>query len=70
MILPIVGRLSMKSLIAGGVVTAVAAAVARPLLVGTFRVGYEASEAVKEAWNTAKVEVDKVRTEAKAPRVK
>jgi hypothetical protein len=68
MILPLVGKLSMKSMVTGGVLTAFAAAVARPLLVGTFRVGYEASEAVKDAWSTAKVEVDKVKAEAKTPR--
>lgn len=54
----------MKSFWAGTAVAAVGAAVARPLLVGTIRAGYEVKDAVGSAWDKAKAEVDSLNDEA------
>lgn len=58
----------MKSFLAGGVVATVGATVARPLLVGVVRIGYEAVDAVTGVWTKAKAEVDAMNTEARAGR--
>lgn len=68
MVLPIIGRLSMNSFIAGGVVAAFGAAIARPLLVGTVRAGYEATDLAAEAWHKAKAEVESVKHDALSAR--
>ncbi len=54
----------MKSFWAGTAVAAVGAAVARPLLVGTIRAGYEVKDVVGSAWDKAKAEVDSLNAEA------
>jgi hypothetical protein len=68
MILPLVGRLSMKSLVAGGVLATVGVSVARQLIVSVMRVGFEATEGVREAWHTAKIEGEKMSAEARSYR--
>jgi len=64
MLLPIIGRLSWNSFWAGTAVAAVGAAIARPLLVGTVRAGYEVSDVATDAWAKAKAEVESVKREA------
>jgi hypothetical protein len=64
MILPIIGRLSWNSFWAGTAAATVGAAIARPLLVGTVRAGYEVADVANDAWAKAKAEVDSVRQEA------
>lgn len=64
MILPIIGRLSWSSFWAGTAAATFGAAIARPLLVGTVRAGYEVADAAGEAWAKAKAEVDSVKREA------
>ena len=64
MTLPIIGRLSWNSFWAGTALAAVGTAIARPLLVGTVRAGYEVSDVATEAWAQAKAEVDSVKREA------
>ncbi len=58
----------MKSFWAGGAVAAVGASVARPLLVGTIRAGYEVKDAVQGVWEKAKAEANAVNQEAVAGR--
>ena len=60
----IIGRLSWNSFWAGTAVAAVGAAIARPLLVGTVRAGYEVTDVASEAWTKAKAEVESVKREA------
>lgn len=64
MILPIIGRLSWSSFWAGTAAATVGVAIARPLLVGTVRAGYEVADAAGDAWAKAKAEVDSVKREA------
>ena len=66
MVLPVIGKLSMSSFGAGAAVAVVGAAVARPLLVGVVRAGYEASDVVTDAWAKAKAEAASVKNEALA----
>jgi hypothetical protein len=68
MMLPIIGKLSWNSFWAGTAVAAVGAAVARPLLVGTVRAGYDVTDCATEAWTKAKAEVDSLKREALATR--
>jgi hypothetical protein len=68
MVLPIIGKLSWNSFFAGTAAAAIGAAVARPLLVGTVRVGYQAADIANDAWNTAKAEVESAKVEARATR--
>jgi hypothetical protein len=58
----------MKSLVTGGLLATVGVSVARPLLVGVMRVGYEATEGVREAWQSAKIEGEKISAEARSHR--
>lgn len=64
MVLPVIGKLSMGSLGVGAAAAVVGAAVARPLLVGAVRAGYEVSDAVTDAWAKAKTEAQAVKNEA------
>jgi hypothetical protein len=58
----------MKSMVTGGVLATVGVSVARPLLVSVMRVGFEATEGVREAWHTAKVEGERITAEARSHR--
>ena len=58
----------MKSMVTGGLLATVGVSVARPLLVGVMRVGYEATEGVREAWHAAKIEGEKISSEARSYR--
>lgn len=66
MTLPIIGRLSWNSFWAGTAVATVGAAIARPLLVGTVRAGYEVVDAANGVWTDAKAEVERVKSEARS----
>ncbi len=68
MIIPIIGKLSWNSFWAGTAVAAVGAAVARPLLVGTVRAGYDVTDVATDAWTKAKAEVGSLKREALATR--
>jgi len=68
MTMPIVAKLSWSSFFAGTAFTAVGAVIARPLIVGTVRAGYGASDMVTDAWTKAKSEVESVKQEALATR--
>ncbi len=68
MVLPIIGRLSMRSLGIGAAVAAVGAVVTRPLLVQVVAAGYEVKDAAEGVWHQAKLEAERVRTEALATR--
>ena len=68
MVLPLIGRLSMRSFGIGAAVAAVGYVVARPLLVQAVAAGYEVKDAVDGAWQQAKTEATKVRAEALASR--
>lgn len=67
MLLPLVGRLSMKSFGLGAVAAAVAAMIARPMLVSVVRAGYEASDLATDTWEKAKAEAVSVKNDALAP---
>lgn len=64
MLLPIIGRVSGRSFLIGGVAATVAAAIARPLLVGTLRAAYEITDLAADAWSRAKAEVESAKREA------
>lgn len=66
MVLPIIGKFSLGSFGFGAAAAAVAAVTARPLLVGTVRVGYEATEVVSDAWAKAKAEAQSIKSDALA----
>jgi uncharacterized small protein (DUF1192 family) len=68
MVLPIIGKLSWNSFFAGSAAAVVGSVVARPLLVGTVRAGYQATDIATEAWNMAKQEVQSVKRDALAAR--
>ena len=68
MVLPVIGRLSMRSFGIGAAVAAVGYAVARPLIVQAVAASYEVKDAVDGAWHQAKNEAQKVRAEALATR--
>ena len=68
MVLPLIGRLSMRSFGIGAAVAAVGYVAARPLLVQVVAAGYEVKDAVDGAWHQAKAEAQKVRAEALATR--
>ena len=64
MVLPLIGKLSLTSMGVGAALTLVA----RPLIVGAVRVGYEAKDFVGDTWRQAKVEAQSVRADALATR--
>ena len=64
MVIPGIGRLTLKSLVPGMVATAVGAVAFKPILVGAIRAGYEAVDATKNAWTEAKSEVERAKAEA------
>ncbi|MGE3276990.1 MAG: hypothetical protein AB7O67_17905 [Vicinamibacterales bacterium] len=66
MVLPVIGKLSMGSFGVGAAAAVVGAAVARPLLVGVVRAGYDVSDVVTDAWAKAKSEAQAVKNEALA----
>ena len=66
LIIPGVGRMTLKSLVPGAIAAAVGAIAFKPLLVGTIRAGYEACDAAKDAWTEAKGEVDRAKHESLA----
>ncbi len=68
MILPIIGRLSWSSFWAGTAAATIGASLARPLLVGTVRAGYEVADLAGDAWAKAKAEVDQIKHEAVSAR--
>ena len=68
MIMGIAAKVSWSSFFAGTAGTAVAAVIARPIIVGTVRAGYGASDMVTDAWTKAKAEVESVKQEALAAR--
>jgi len=68
MTLPIIGRLSWKSFWAGTAVATFGAAIARPLLVGTVRAGYEVVDAANGVWIDAKAEAQRVKHDALSSR--
>lgn len=68
MIMPIAAKVSWSSFFAGTAVAAVGAVIARPIIVGTVRAGYGASDMVTDAWTKAKAEVESVKQEALAAR--
>jgi hypothetical protein len=68
MVLPIIGKLSWNSFFAGTAAAAIGSVVARPLLVGTVRAGYQATDIASEAWKMAKSEVESVKRDALAAR--
>jgi len=64
MILPIVGKVTWAGLGVGAAVTAVGMVALRPLIVGTVRAGYEATDLAKDAWTKAKAEAESIKNEA------
>jgi hypothetical protein len=64
MFLPIIGKFTWGAFGLGAVSTVVGAALLRPLIVGTVRAGYEATDLARDAWTKAKLEADSIRTEA------
>jgi cell division protein FtsB len=68
MVLPLIGRLSMRSFGIGAAVASVGYVVARPLIVQVVAAGYEVKDAVDGAWHQAKLEAQKVRADALASR--
>jgi|CXWL01.1.fsa_nt_gi hypothetical protein len=68
MVLPLVGKLSLRSFGVGALAAAVASVVARPLLVGTVRAGYEISDGLQGVWAKAKAEADGLKADALAER--
>lgn len=68
MILPLIGRFSTASFLTGAVTTVVTSLIARPLIVGVARAGYEVSDFVSDSWHRAKAEARSVQSEARASR--
>lgn len=67
-LLPIIGKWSLRSFGIGAAVTAVGALVARPLLVEALAVTYEIKDAAEGAFYQAKAEAATIRAEARAGR--
>ena len=67
-VLPVIGRLSTTSFWAGAAATVVTSLIARPLIVGVARAGYEVSDFVSDSWQKAKAEARAVQTEARTSR--
>ncbi|MDP1568419.1 MAG: hypothetical protein Q8L86_00325 [Vicinamibacterales bacterium] len=68
MVLPVIGKFSLGSFGFGAAATAVGAVIARPLLVSTIRMGYEATEVVTDAWAVAKREAESIKSDALSQR--
>ncbi len=66
MILPIIGKVTWAGIGVGAAVTAVGMVALRPLIVGTVRGGYEATDLAKDAWTKAKIEAESIKNEALA----
>ena len=64
MILPIIGRWSLRSFGIGAAVAAAGALVTRPLLVEALTCAYEVKDAAEGAWHQAKTEAASIRAEA------
>jgi hypothetical protein len=58
-------HLSLTQMAIGAVASLVVVKVARPVLVGVFRAGFEVKDLAQETWSKAKVEVNEVKTEAR-----
>jgi len=67
-VLPVIGYLSPKSFLTGAAATVVTSLIARPLIVGVARAGYEVSDFVSDSWQKAKAEARAVQTEARSSR--
>jgi hypothetical protein len=65
---PMFGLFSTKSFVAGAAVTVVGSLIARPLIVGVARAGYEVSDFVTDTWSKAKSEAQSVKEEARGGR--
>lgn len=68
MTLPIIGRLSWKSFWAGTAAATFGAALARPLLVETMRVGYGVVDAANGIWTEAKADAQRAKHDAQSLR--
>jgi hypothetical protein len=61
-------HLSLTQMALGAVASLVIVKVARPILVGTVRVGLEAKDLAKDTWSKAKIEAAQVKADADARR--
>lgn len=67
-VLPLIGRFSAASFVTGAAATVVTTLIARPLIVGVARAGYEVSDFVTDSWQKAKAEARSVQSEARTGR--
>lgn len=70
LVLPIIGKWSLRSFGIGAAVTAVGALVARPLLVEALAAAYGIKEAATDTFHHAKAEASSIRAEARAGRTR
>lgn len=70
LVLPIIGKWSLRSFGIGAAVTAIGAMVARPLLVETLACVYEIKDAAAGAVRQAKAEASSIRAEALSGRTR
>lgn len=66
--LPLIGHVASKSFAAGAVLTSVAWAFGRPLVVGAVRAGYAIRDEAAEALSEARASAQNIRSEALARR--
>jgi hypothetical protein len=64
MVLPVVGKFCLGSFGFGAAAATFGAALARPVLVGTVRAGYQTTDFVAGAWQAAKAEAESIKSEA------